>query len=186
MRISLLAEPELCKNPPERCYLCKKIIMGRLKELAAELGLDAVFDGTHADDLCGADRPGIAALKELGIVSPLAAAGIGKEEILKIARERNIPAPPASACLATRIPAGSELTAEKLRLVDRAEQALREAGVTGILRVRLTAGRACVEVEPEMLKSAELYEDKLKHMGLENIAVGEYQTGGAQWKKKMQ
>ncbi len=185
--VDVFAVPALSLNPKNRCYLCKKLIMSELVTCSASLGLEAVFDGTHADDIAGgtAGRPGLAALEELGVVSPFARAGIGKTDILRLADEYAIPALPASACLATRIPFGEVLTEEKLRRVDEAERLLRSRGISGVLRVRLAGSDAVIEVESPMLQSAELYADSLKELGIDNISVREYVTGGAIWKKKM-
>jgi len=173
--LGMLVFEDIRKNPPERCYLCKKIIMQEIKALADSLGLSAVLDGTHADD--AADRPGIRALKELGILSPFADAGIGKTEILGEAQRLGVAAAPPSACLATRIPFGTVLTEELLETVDAAENILRE-GVKGILRVRLDKTQATVETEPEERQTAKLYEQKLKQLGITEVFYKDYTSGG--------
>ncbi len=175
IKISILEYSEIQNNPPERCYLCKKIIMQEMKKIAASLGLEAVYDGTHADDIAAGNRPGVQALKELGIISPFADAGVSKAKILEEAVRRNISSPPPSACLATRIPHGTQLTAEALAIVDAAETTLRNGGVTGILRVRLTeGGGAVVETENPMQETAKIYEDKLKQLGLTTVSYRDY------------
>ena len=159
--LGLLVFEEIRENPPERCYLCKKIIMREMKKLARLLGMEAVFDGTHVDDLTKA-RPGIRALEEEGIISPFALAGIGKAEIISEAKRLGINAAPPSACLATRIPFGTTLTEELLEKVDAAECILRDGGVEGILRVRICGTQAVVETETQARQTAKRYENKLK------------------------
>ena len=174
--LGLLVFEDIRKNPQERCYLCKKIIMREMKKLALRLDMAEVFDGTHADDLTKT-RPGIRALKEEGIISPFALAGIGKAEILEEAKRLGIKAAPPSACLATRIPFGTVLTEELLETVDAAEAILRDGGVKGILRVRLCGTRAVVETEPSARQTAKLYENKLKQLGIREISYRDYSAG---------
>lgn len=174
--LGLLVFEEIRENPPERCYLCKKIIMREMKKLARLLGMEAVFDGTHVDDLTKA-RPGIRALEEEGIISPFALAGIGKAEIISEAKRLGINAAPPSACLATRIPFGTTLTEELLEKVDAAECILRDGGVEGILRVRICGTQAVVETETQARQTAKIYENKLKQLGIEEVSYRDYSAG---------
>ena len=174
--LGLLVFEDIRQNPLERCYLCKKIIMREMKSLALRLDMEAVFDGTHADDL-SKDRPGIRALKEEGIISPFALAGIGKADILSEAKRLGISAAPPSACLATRIPFGTVLTEELLETVDAAEVILRDGGVLGVLRVRIDGRRAVVETAPAARQTAKLYENKLKQLGIEEVSYRDYSAG---------
>lgn len=174
IRVSLLSDERVRKNQPERCYLCKTIIMKEMNNLAEALGLEAVMDGTHLDDIASQDRLGVLALKEQHIISPFVDAGVSKKDILDIAKSLDIEPLPPSACLATRIPFGVELTKESLLLVDEAETALRNSGIRGILRVRVDSGNATVEVESSVLETAKLYENKLKQLGLRNISYRVY------------
>ena len=107
--------PVIAHNPVNRCYLCKHALMTRLKERAAELGCSVVIDGTNADDL-KQYHPGLQALKELGIISPLAQAGITKEQVRSMLAQLglNIARKPSSPCLATRFPYGTELKPEAM------------------------------------------------------------------------
>ncbi|HEY2849528.1 MAG TPA: ATP-dependent sacrificial sulfur transferase LarE [Gemmatimonadaceae bacterium] len=130
-------DPRYAANPSNRCYFCKTELWSRLVPLARERGFAVVVDGTNADDLRG-HRPGKGAAAEHGVRSPLAELGFTKDEIRALSRERGIPtwSQPSSPCLASRLPYGTEVTAERLAAVEAAERALREIGVEGDLRVR--------------------------------------------------
>jgi uncharacterized protein len=133
-------------NPPDRCYHCKHAVFSGLLEIAREEGLSIVADGTNVDDH-GDFRPGLQALRELGIRSPLRGAGLGKAEIREISEELGLPTwnKPAYACLATRIPYGEELTPARLRRIDAAEDVLRRMGFAQI-RVRDHGEIARIEI----------------------------------------
>ena len=178
IHISMLSCADIRQNPPERCYLCKKMIMGEMQTLANHLGLEAVFDGTHADDIASNDRPGIRALTEAGIISPFADAGISKAGILAEAQRLGLDALPPSACLATRIPHGTALSTSLLEIVDAAEEMLRAGGVCGILRVRFDGVRAVIETESGERETAKIYENKLKQLGIEEVSYRDYISGG--------
>jgi len=123
---------EIKRNPGNRCYLCKKKIFREIKAL----GYDVILDGTNADDL-REDRPGLRANKEEGVVSPLADLGLGKKEIRKIMYkvDKKIAMKPSETCLATRIPFNSEITPDRLRRIDKAEEILRSINLSTV-RVR--------------------------------------------------
>jgi uncharacterized protein len=150
--------PEFARNPEDRCYICKKHRFGRLMEAAADFssqrgasGHDAcVADGLNTDD-CNDYRPGIRAARELGVRSPLCEAGMSKRDIRLLSKNLGIPTwnKPAFACLATRIPYHSPITAEKLRQTDRAETFLRESGFSGQVRVRHYGDTARIETEAD-------------------------------------
>jgi len=144
-------DPEYQKNPPDRCYLCKRTIFGRLKELAAREGLEHVLEGSNADDAKDL-RPGARAVKELGLLAPLGEVGLTKAEVRELARDLGLPVwnKPSLACLASRVPYGSPITPERLRRIDRAEEAIRSLGL-GQVRVRDHGEVARVEVEPGSL-----------------------------------
>lgn len=135
-------------NPPERCYYCKSDLYGDLVRLAEERGFAAVIDGSQADDALD-HRPGLKALDERGIVSPLKEAGFTKEDVRALSRRLGLPTAekPANACLASRFPYGEAITAEKLERVGRAERVLREAGFP-VVRVRHHGEVARIEVPP--------------------------------------
>jgi uncharacterized protein len=144
-----LALPELAANPRERCYLCKVEIMGRCLAIAAQEGLAAVVEGSNLDDLQDF-RPGKRALAELGIMSPLLDAGLGKDDIRQLSRELGLPTwdKPSLACLASRFPYGTELTTERLETVRRAEDFLAGRGFR-IFRVRYHGEIARIELARE-------------------------------------
>lgn len=127
----------LWDNPPDRCFHCKLFIFSRLLEYCSQKGFDIVVDGTNASDIIG-HRPGLKALKQLGIHSPLLQGNITKEEVRQIAMHNNLPIAnkPAMACLASRIPYGEKITLEKLTRVEEGEKFLRELGFSRQLRLR--------------------------------------------------
>lgn len=133
----------LKNNPQDRCYHCKKLFFSKLSELANGHN---IIDGTNYDDL-SVYRPGIKALKELGIISPFAKFGITKQEIRDYAKECGIDIfdKPSTPCLATRFPYGAELTPEKLRLVEHGEKILKDLGFS-CCRLRLHNDIARIEI----------------------------------------
>jgi len=140
---------EFRHNPPNRCYICKKGIFGKVIAAAKEHGIDVVVDGSNKDDE-GDYRPGMQALKELGIKSPLRELGFTKEEIRKLSREYNLPtwSKPAYACLSSRFPYGEEITEEKLKMVELAEDYLMNHGFEQ-MRVRIHGKIARIELLPQ-------------------------------------
>jgi uncharacterized protein len=140
--------PDFRRNTPARCYVCKKAVIERGWEIAGMLGADALWDGTNLDDLDDF-RPGLKAARELGVASPLLAAGLGKREIRALSRRLGLPwdRPPQS-CLATRFPAYTELTAENLARVGRAEAWLKARGFSHV-RLRVRDEDVVLELRPE-------------------------------------
>ena len=138
----VLADEQVASNPPDRCYHCKKAIFGRLKERAAADGYRVILDGTNASDLRD-DRPGMKALEEMEIRSPLRECGLTKDQIRSFSREAGLFTwnKPSYACLATRFPAGTDLTEEKLAAAEQVENALKELGFSDF-RVRVWHGAA--------------------------------------------
>ncbi len=143
-----LSTEHFADNPPERCYYCKTELFQKLLEMAREEGIPAVADGSNVDD-AGDYRPGMRALRELGVRSPLREAGLDKNEIRELSKELGLPtwSKPSFACLASRFPYGDPITAEKLRQVAAAEQLLRDLGLTQV-RVRHHGQTARIEIEP--------------------------------------
>lgn len=141
-----LSHPDYRANGPARCYHCKNELYGRLTRLAAARGFEAIADGTNADDHLDY-RPGRRAARELGVISPLAEAGLSKADVRVLAREAGIPTwdEPASACLSSRIPYHSAVTEEKLRAIEAAEEAIRALGFR-MVRVRHHGEIARIEV----------------------------------------
>jgi uncharacterized protein len=149
-----LDDPNYAKNPTNRCYFCKSTLYSDLARVADEKGYACVVDGANKDDE-GDYRPGRQAAKELGVVSPLSAAGMGKAEVREIARHLGLPTwdKPALACLSSRFPYGQEITAEKLAQVARAEEFMRRQGYKQV-RVRHHGEIARLEVGPDELERA--------------------------------
>lgn len=146
-----LERPEYRANAPDRCYYCKNELFTQLSRLAIERGFAAVVDGSNADDR-GDYRPGRRAAREFGVVSPLDEAGLSKADVRALSRAARLPTwdEPASACLSSRIPYYSEVTEEKLKVIEQAEAAIRALGFR-ILRVRHHGDVARLEVaRPEM------------------------------------
>jgi pyridinium-3,5-biscarboxylic acid mononucleotide sulfurtransferase len=142
-------EEEVAANPRDRCYFCKKREFGAIAVAARARGIDTVLDGTNVDDE-GDYRPGMRAIAELGVASPLRAAGLGKEEIRELSRALGLPTAekPAFACLASRLPYGERIDEAKLARVERAEDYLRSLGLRQF-RVRSHGDLARIEVAPE-------------------------------------
>ena len=141
-------------NPINRCYLCKKSIFSIIKERAHILNCSIVFDGTNSDDL-KEYRPGLKAIAELGIISPLAHLHINKETIRAILKSHNIPTAtkPSSPCLATRFPYGTLLTKDKLNAVGIAESKIKALGFYNV-RVRVHDNVARIELDTDELIKA--------------------------------
>ncbi|MDI6809449.1 MAG: ATP-dependent sacrificial sulfur transferase LarE [Candidatus Eisenbacteria bacterium] len=144
-----LASAAFRENGKDRCYLCKSELFSRLKEIAERERLSSVLDGTNVDDLSDI-RPGLRAGRELGVRSPLAEAGLGKDEIRKLSFQYGLETwnKPQMACLASRFPHGTEITAARLKQVEECEKFIRKLGIKE-LRVRYHGEIARVEVGKE-------------------------------------
>ncbi|MGQ0612226.1 MAG: ATP-dependent sacrificial sulfur transferase LarE [Planctomycetaceae bacterium] len=168
-------DPAYRANKGDRCYHCRREMYDRLLASAREHSLAAVADGLLADDPVG-DRPGVAAARERGILHPLRDAGMGKREARRLALSFGLPNhdKPAQPCLASRLPAGTAVTVERLARVHRSEQALRALGY-GIVRVRCEGTHARVEVAPAELARAlaarESLEGALLASGFHSAAI---------------
>ena len=149
-----LDRPEYSANPVDRCYYCKDELFAKLRDVAKEYGAVTVLDGLNADDLSDF-RPGRKAGEEHRVRSPLLEAGLTKNEIRELSRRAGLPTAdlPASACLSSRFPYGVEITEEKLKIVDKGEEALREMGFE-VFRVRHHEHLVRLEFGPEDLKKA--------------------------------
>jgi uncharacterized protein len=149
-----LENPAYAANPNDRCYFCKSELYGRLHEIARERGIATIVDGYNRDD-DGDWRPGRAAAREHGVRSPLHEAGLGKDAVRALARKLGLAVwdKPALACLSSRFPYGTPITLELLRQVDRAEQAVHDAGLRAC-RVRHHGDVARIEVPPEDIAAA--------------------------------
>jgi uncharacterized protein len=142
-------EDEVLANSVNRCYFCKKIEFGRIIEKAAKVGVNVVFDGSNMDDMSDY-RPGLQALSELKVISPLRMAGLTKSDIRELSHQLGLRSwnKPALACLGSRIPYGERITIEKLTKIDKSEDYLRSLGFVQF-RVRSHEKMARIEVSPE-------------------------------------
>ncbi len=140
---------EFTRNGPDRCYHCKKDLFGVLRSIAESEGIAFVLDGTNSDDRHDY-RPGRRAAEEFSVRSPLAEAGLTKEEIRKRARSLDMPMwdKPSLACLSSRVPFGTRITPGLLRTIQAAEDAVRKAGLRQV-RVRHHGDTARIEVMPD-------------------------------------
>ncbi|NMB79694.1 MAG: ATP-dependent sacrificial sulfur transferase LarE, partial [Methanomicrobiales archaeon] len=145
----LLDHADFCKNPVDRCYICKKDFAARLRTYADGTGLTCMADGANVSDT-GEHRPGLRAADEEGIVHPLVEAGIDKADVREIAKLLSLRtwSKPSAACLVSRIPYGETITMTKLHTVEEAETFLATLGI-GQLRVRLHGNLARIEVNKE-------------------------------------
>ena len=141
---------EIKNNPSDRCYLCKKAIFSKIREKAINEGFNYVIDGTNLDDTKDY-RPGIKALKELKVISPLLECKITKAEIREMSKGLNLPTwnKPAYACLLTRIPFDTELKIDELDRIEKAEKYLINKGIPAV-RVRSHEDLARIEIDPNM------------------------------------
>jgi pyridinium-3,5-biscarboxylic acid mononucleotide sulfurtransferase len=140
IRTEEFADPNYLRNQPDRCYFCKSELYGRLSGLLGELGVDVIASGANTDDL-GDHRPGMRAAAENGVRHPLQECGLGKPEVRALALAWGLPTwdKPATPCLSSRIAYGEEVSPERVRMIDQAEQWLRQRGLR-ILRVRYHKG----------------------------------------------
>jgi pyridinium-3,5-biscarboxylic acid mononucleotide sulfurtransferase len=189
-----IAFPELIKNNPvDRCYTCKKTIFSDLLAFASENDYQYVVDGTNADDV-NDYRPGIKALDELGIISPLLESGLTKEDIRELSKEADLDIwdKPAMACLLTRIPYDTEVNEGALRLVEEAENLLLEQGFPGT-RVRIHGDLARIECLPGFMERIvknpvkEQIISNLKKIGFRYVSLDleGYRTGSSNPEKRL-
>lgn len=150
--VDVLKTDGVAQNPPDRCYLCKRALFERLLEVAGEQGITAVAEGSNLDDL-GDYRPGLRAIEELKILSPLREAQLTKADIRKLSEESGLPVfdKPSFACLASRFVYGETITREKLRMVERAEELLLALGFRQF-RVRIHNTMARIEILPDQFE----------------------------------
>lgn len=146
IEVDILAVPQVAENPSNRCYYCKTAIFSAVKEAAVRDGYPVLLDGTNASDDAG-DRPGMVALKELSVLSPLRLCGLTKEEVRRLSKEAGLFTwnKPAYACLATRIPTGQQITEDLLKKTEQAEEALFSLGFRDF-RVRISGSSARIQI----------------------------------------
>jgi uncharacterized protein len=172
-------------NPVNRCYFCKKTLFSKIREVAEENGIEFIADGSNMDDLDDY-RPGMQAVRELHVASPLKEAGLTKNDIRQLSKEMGLPTwdKPSFACLASRVPYGQEITREKLNMIEKAEQYLLDLGFKQV-RVRHHGDIARIEVPPQEIGrffNSELtgkVHDTLKEIGFSYVTLDlkGYRTG---------
>lgn len=172
-----MSRPEYRANPANRCYFCKHELYTHLTTIARDRDVPAVADGSNADDR-GDYRPGRQAAREFGVVSPLDAAGLTKDEIRELSHRAGLPTwdEPASACLSSRIPYFSEVTEAKLRMIEAAEAVLRNLGFRicrvrhhdTIARLELGQDEIARALDPEV---AEVIDRELRELGYAHVTV---------------
>lgn len=185
IRTREMAKEEFLENPPHRCYICKLTIFSAIQQIASTQGIHIILDGSNKDD-DDDYRPGMQALKELGVRSPLKEAGFTKKEIRQLSQRLDLHTwnKPAMACLASRIPYGQRITVDKLKRIDKAENYLRKQGFKEV-RVRDHNDLARIEVSPNriglLIKTSTLepIAQTLKSFGYQYITVDMegYRTG---------
>lgn len=158
----VLAEKKIRENPVDRCYHCKNKIFSKILEAAAADGFDTVIDGTNASDDAG-DRPGMRALAEMKVLSPLRICGITKEEVRARSKEAGLFTwdKAAYACLATRVPTGESISEEKLQKIYGAEKILHQMGFSDF-RVRLYHGAARLQLPGKELERAAVLRKEIR------------------------
>ena len=178
-----LAVDGFAANTPDRCYICKKNIFTKISNAAQARGITNVAEGSNADDV-NDYRPGMKALDELCVLSPLLTAELTKAEIRALSAELNLPTSekPSFACLATRIPTGEEITKEKLAKIEKAEDFLHSLGFLQV-RVRVHNGSARIETEkadiPRLASLADEVSAFMKPLGFDFVSLdlSGYKTG---------
>ena len=166
IHLDVLSDDRITLNPANRCYFCKKRIMTAILEAALRDGFSVIVDGTNASDVV-ADRAGYQALQELQILSPLRLCGLTKDEIRRLSREAGLFThnKPAYACLATRIPTGTAITAELLERTERSEEYMRQLGFSDF-RIRTRENTAVIQLPdsqfPLLMQHREIIWKRLK------------------------
>ncbi len=149
LEVNEFENPRILENPPDRCYHCKKMLFEKLWEFARERQIDVVLEGSNKDDL-NVYRPGLRAVRELGVKSPLAQCGISKAQVRQMAAEYGlfVASRPSVPCLATRLPYGTSIDTQLLAQIDKGERFLRELDF-GDVRIRVHGDVARLEIKPE-------------------------------------
>ncbi len=186
IQVDELANEDMVRNPPDRCYHCKKELSSAWLSKAEQIGFDIVVDGTNASDVSG-HRPGAKALEEAGVLSPLKTAGITKDEVREFARSKGLSVAnrPSMACLSSRFPYGTAITEERIRMVDAVERAVRELFKIECVRARYHGDVVRIEVgideRPKMFDTTLLdrLNERAKDIGFRYITldIQGYRTG---------
>lgn len=170
-----LDNPEILDNPPQRCYICKRYLFEKLCDLARKRGISTILEGTNADDL-SQYRPGLRAVRELGIYSPLSECGITKEEVRSFSEKLGISVAkrPSTPCMATRLPYGTRITQELLSRIEKGEEFIRSRGYRNV-RLRIHGSVARIEIDREDIvraaAEAELLAKKIKELGFDYVTL---------------
>ncbi|MFH1404014.1 MAG: ATP-dependent sacrificial sulfur transferase LarE [Candidatus Altiarchaeota archaeon] len=178
-----LASEGFKSNPEDRCYYCKHELALKMRKIAAEYGVKTIVEGTNASEIRG-HRPGYMALREMGILSPLAELGFTKDDVRALSESLRLPNhdKPSTACLASRIPYGTEITGELLSTVSDAESVVRSLGVRQV-RVRCLGDVAVIEVDPgefdKVYDNRDIISDRLLGLGFNRVTMDlkGYRTG---------
>jgi uncharacterized protein len=168
---------EIMHNPENRCYLCKRFIFKKLRDIAVQKGFKNLVDGTNSDDSSDT-RPGMKALKELNVLSPLKENGFGKQDIRRLSRMLGLPTweKPAYACLLTRIPYNTAVEDVILRRIENAEKFLIDLGIKAV-RVRTHGDIARIEIDPSLIKKVieknlfKAINQQLKSLGFKYVTL---------------
>lgn len=169
------------ENPGNRCYFCKTELYSKLKEVAKQLGIKNIVNGTNLDDL-GDYRPGLMAADEHKIISPLKDAKLTKNDVRELAKELNLRwwNKPSSPCLSSRVPYGQEITLKKLRMIEDAENFLKDFGIRE-LRVRHFGRTARIEVNADgkivINNNLNSINRKFNEIGFEEIMISDFKSG---------
>lgn len=175
IQVNEFENKEILKNPINRCYLCKRMLFENLLKYAKENNLKYILDGTNADDL-NVYRPGVQALSELGIISPLAEVSITKEEVREIAKKLNVSVAnrPSAPCMATRLPYNTEINFKILEDIERSEDFIKSLGFN-VVRVRVHDDIVRIEVNKEdfmkLIENNDVIVKYLKDLGFIYITV---------------
>lgn len=163
----VLSLDQVKMNNPKRCYYCKTMLFSSMMEAAAENGYSIIADGTNVDDLADY-RPGMKAIKELGVVSPFLEAGFTKKDIRDLSLQRSLSTwnKQSNACLATRIPYGQELTYDLLSRIDQAEELLHTLGFTN---VRLRVHNDVARIEIGLDQFIKILDDSVRESIIEQV-----------------
>ena len=178
LEMDILSDAGISSNPPDRCYRCKLSLFGAIKRAAAEDGRNTVVDATNASD-DPAKRPGMKALEEMGILSPLRMCQMSKSDIRELSRRAGLRTwdLPSDSCLATRIPAGTPLTAENLLRTEEAERRARMLGLSDF-RIRTRGDSAYVEIRDSQMDLLREIRPELERM------LSEYYEGKTEYGRK--
>lgn len=187
VKINELQDTNFSSNPSNRCYYCKAGLSEELKRIADEINAEIIVEGTNFTEVSGNHRPGLVALREQKVTSPLLEAKLTKEEVRELAEFLGLPnsQKPSLACLSSRFPYGVQITPEKLKRVGLAERYILDTYSIKTLRVRDHEGLARIEVAPEerkILLKPEIMDDlhkKLKSFGFDYVSIDcrGYKTG---------